>query len=203
LRAVAGLPQSYRRVLRDGAARAGAFRSRFSVTGIERDADAVVRARELAGGPNFIQADVRDYRPDLCAYDLAIIMSQSFGYFDAATNRDLLRRLANGVRPGGRVIIDLWSPQFFVTHQGERDLGLPDGIVRERKSVEGGRLFVHLDYPDGSADDFEWQLFTPSEMSSLADSVDLALIASCTDYDMAVEPCPAQPRIQFVLEREV
>ena len=177
------------------------FSRGYSVTGVERDAAAIARARELAGGPSYLQADVRDYQPDIGAYDLAIVMSQSFGHFDAATNRDLLRRLATGVRKGGRVILDLWNPEFFATHQGERDFELPDGIVRERKRVEDGRLFVHLDYPDGGHDDFEWQLFTPSEMISLADSVGLALIASCTDLDMTVEPCPAKPRIQFILER--
>jgi hypothetical protein len=78
---------------------------------------------------------------------------------------------------------------------------LPNGIVRERKRVEDGRLFVRLDYPDGGHDHFEWQLFTPSEMISLADSLGLTLIVSCTDFDLAVEPCPAKPRIQFVLER--
>jgi hypothetical protein len=40
-------------------------------------------------------------------------------------------------------------------------------------------------------------------MVSLADSVGLALIVSCTDFDMAEEPCPAKSRIQFVLERRV
>jgi SAM-dependent methyltransferase len=173
----------------------------YSVTGVERDAVAIARARELAGGPSYIQADVRDYQPDLGAYDLAIVMSQRFGHFDAATNRDLLRRLAIGVREGGRVVLDLWSSEFFATHQEDRDFELPDGIVHERKRVEDGRLFVHLDYPDGGHDDFEWQLFTPSEMISLADSTGLALIAYCTDFDMAVEPSPAKPRIQFVLER--
>jgi hypothetical protein len=78
---------------------------------------------------------------------------------------------------------------------------LPNGIVRERKRVENGRLFVHLDYPDGGHDDFEWQLFTPSEMISLADSIGLTLIVSGTDFDLGMEPCPAKPRIQFVLER--
>jgi SAM-dependent methyltransferase len=177
------------------------FSRGYSVTGVERDAAAIARARELAGGPSYIQADVRDYQPDIGAYDVAIVMSQSFGHFDAATNRDLLRRLTMGVREGGRVVLDLWSAEFFATHQGERDFELPDGIVRERKRVEDGRLFVHLDYPGGGYDDFEWELFTASEMSSLADSAGLGLIVSCTDFDLAVEPCPVKPRIQFVLER--
>ncbi len=173
----------------------------YSVTGVERDAAAVARARLLGGGPSYFQADVRDYQPDACAYDLAIVMSQSFGYFDTAMNRDLLRRLAASVREGGRVVLDLWNPQFFATHQGERDFELPDGIVSERKRVEGDRLFVHLDYPDGGADDFEWQLFTAGEMMSLANLAGLDLVVACTHFDVSVEPSPAQPRIQFVLER--
>lgn len=171
----------------------------YSVTGVERDVAAIAKARELGGGPSYVQVDVRDYQPEAC--DLAIVMSQSFGHFDAAMNRDLLRRLASGVRKGGRVVIDLWNAEFFATHQGEREFDLPDGIVREGKHVEEGRLFVHLDYPDGGADDFEWQLFTPAEMISMAGPIGLDLIVSCTEFDRAVEPSPAKPRIQFVLER--
>jgi SAM-dependent methyltransferase len=174
----------------------------YSVTGVERDAIAVTRARELAGGPNYIQVDVRDYLPETSAYDVAIIMSQSFAYFDAATNRDLLKRMGMGVREGGRVVLDLWNPEFFVTHQGEREFDLAHGIVRERKRVEDGRLFVHLDYPDGGHDDFEWQLFTPVKVRSLADSIGLALIVSCTDFDITAAPSANKPRVQFVLERE-
>lgn len=173
----------------------------YSVTGVERDAAAIAKACQLGGGPSYIRADVRHYQPDAGAYDLVIIMSQSFGHFDAAMNRDLLRRLASSVREGGRVVLDLWNPEFFAAHQGERDFDLPDGLVRETKRVEGGRLFVHLAYPDREHDDFEWQLFTPSEMLSLADSLGLALIVSCTDFDSAVRPCASKPRIQFVLER--
>jgi SAM-dependent methyltransferase len=74
---------------------------------------------------------VRDYRPEAAAYDLAIVMSQSFGYFDAAANRDLLQRLANGIRDGGRIILDLWNPEFFTAHQDQRDLQTPAGLVHE------------------------------------------------------------------------
>jgi SAM-dependent methyltransferase len=173
----------------------------YSVTGIERNALAVAKARELGNGPSYVQADIRNYQPSPCTFDVAIIMSQSFGYFSPTTNRDVLRRLTTGLREGGRVILDLWSPEFFTAHQGERDFESPAGIVRERKRMEHGRLFVHLDYPGGGADEFEWELFTPAKMSSLAESIGLALIVCCTDFDTAMKPYPEQPRIQFVLER--
>jgi SAM-dependent methyltransferase len=185
----------------------------YSVTGVERDGAAITKACELGGGPSYVQADIRDYEPEPRAYDLAIVMSQSFGHFDAAKNRALFRRLAAAVRKRGRVILDLWNPEFFETHQGKRGFELPDGIVRERKCVKNDRLFVHLkcvkddrlfvhlDYPDGGEDDFEWQLFTPTNMISLAGSIGLELIVSCTDFDRRMEPTPAKPRMQFVLER--
>jgi SAM-dependent methyltransferase len=120
----------------------------YSVIGIDRDADAIEKARALAGGPSYVNMEIRDYRPEPGAVDVAIVMSQSFGYFDAITNRDVLRRLAVSVREGGRIILDLWNQEFFAAHQGEREFETPGGVVRERKRLNGDRLFVQLDYPD-------------------------------------------------------
>lgn len=173
----------------------------YSVTGVDRDADAIAKARELAGGPSYVHADIREYRPAPGAFDVAIVMSQSFGYFDPTTNRDVLGRLTVSVRKGGRVILDLWNQEFFAAHQGERELETAGGVVRESKHLNGDRLCVQLDYPNGAHEEFEWQLFTPAKMISLAQSVGLGLMLSCTDFDITIAPSPAKPRIQFVLER--
>ena len=93
----------------------------YSVIGIDRNADIISKARELAGGPNYVVADIREYRPEPGAFDVAIVMSQSFGYFDAAANRDVLGQLATSVREGGRIILDLWNQEFFAAHQGKRE----------------------------------------------------------------------------------
>ncbi len=173
----------------------------YSVTGIERDAKTIAKARELGGGPTYLQIDVRDYRPEPGAFDVAMIMSQSFGYFDGTTNREVLRRIADGVREGGRVILDLWSAEFFVAHQGRYDFETPRGVVRETKRAERDRLFVRLDYPDGSQDNFEWQLFSPQQMISMAESVGLRQLFACTDFDEAMPLSPKNPRVQFLFER--
>ena len=151
--------------------------------GIDRDSHAIAKARALAGGPGYVNTDIRDYPPEPGAFDAAIVMSQSFGYFDSTTNRDVLARLAARVREAGRVILDLWSQKFFAAHQGERELQTSGGVVREGKRVEGDRLFVHLDYPDGGQDQFEWQLFSPNQMDSIAESVGLRSLLACTDFD--------------------
>jgi len=172
----------------------------YSVTGIDRDADAIAKARELGDGPNYVVADIRDYRPAPEKFDATIVMGQSFGHFDSGTNRDILRRLADAIRKRGRVILDLWNPEFFAAHQGERDLSTARGVVRESKRITGDRLVVRLDYPDGTQEQFEWQLFTPQQMEQLATAVGLGLLVSCTDFDMRRLPSPDNPRIQFVLE---
>ncbi|HEX4630347.1 MAG TPA: class I SAM-dependent methyltransferase [Chthoniobacterales bacterium] len=174
----------------------------YSVMGIERDTEAIAYARELGGGPEYLHADVHEHQPATSAYDVAIIMSQSFGFFDNETNRELLARLAGGIRKGGRIVLDLWTPDFFIAHQGERTLDTPSGPVRERKRFDHGRLRVHLTYPDGAEEDFDWQLFTPPQMKSFADSVGLTLATACTNFDSAEKPNAANPRIQFVLQKD-
>ena len=173
----------------------------YAVTGIDRDANAIAKARELGGGPKYVVADIRDYQPAPETFDAVIVMGQSFGHFDPGTNRDILRRLTDGVRKSGRVILDLWNPEFFKAHQDKRELKTSRGIVRESKCVDGDRVFVHLDYPDGTHEQFKWQMFTPAQTEQLANSIGLALLISCTDFETTTLPSPAEPRIQFLLER--
>ena len=173
----------------------------YAVTAVDRDAGAVAKAQELGDGPEYVQADIREYQPPPSAHDVAIVMSQSFGYFDDETNRELLARLAGGIRKGGRILLDLWNPDFFRAHQGERTLETPSGIVCEEKRIHGGRLLVHLTYPDGAGEDFDWQLFTPAKMKLSAESAGLILATVCTNFDATEQPNAANPRIQFVLQK--
>jgi len=62
-------------------------------------------------------------------------------------------------------------------------------------------LFVYLDYPVGGEDNFEWQLFSPAQMISMAESVGLRQLLACTDFDEATPPSLSNPRIQFLFER--
>lgn len=172
----------------------------YSVTGIDRDPHAITKARQLGDGPHYLVADIRDYQPEAKTFDAIIIMGQSFGHFDATTNREVLGQLAAGLREGGRIILDLWNREFFVAHQGTRELNTEKGIVRESKRVESDRLLVHLQYPDGVNEKFEWQLFTPEEMEQLAKAVGLRLLAECSGFDLKKPPSPADPRLQFVLQ---
>jgi SAM-dependent methyltransferase len=172
----------------------------YVVTGIDRDADAIAKARELGAGPRYICGDIRDYQAAPRSFDAAFVMGQSFGYFDEVTNRDVLGRLAESVRDRGRIILDLWNPEFFAVHQGQHNLETPRGVVRENKHLKHDRLFVQLEYPGGDRENFEWQLFTPIQMERFAESVGLMLFRSCSGFDATKVPSSDDPRLQFLLE---
>ena len=173
----------------------------YAVTGIDRDTRAIERACQLAGGASYVAADIRDYQLRPEGFDAVTVMGQSFGHFDLEANLDVLRRLAVGVRKRGRVILDLWNPEFFAKHQGKRELNSPRGAVRETKRIEDDRLLVELKYPDGAREKFEWQLFSPRQMEDVAEAAGLTVVIACSGFDPKNLPSPSDPRIQFVLER--
>ena len=173
----------------------------YEVTGVERDTQAIATARDQAGGPTYVQADVRDYQPDTSAFDAVVIMSQSFGYFDPDTNASLLGKLARALRPDGRLLLDLWNPAFFLLRQGQRTFELPGGSVRETTRLDQGRLFSRLDYPGGGHDAFEFQTFSVEEMAHFAEPLGLGLVTACTNFEAGNPSSESNPRIQFVLAR--
>ena|ERR1051326_3866721 len=173
----------------------------YTVTGIDRDPAAIAHARKLGGGAKYVVADIREYQPEPERFDVAIVIGQSFGHFDSATNREILKRLGCSVRKPGRVILDVWNPEFFGVHQGERELKTSSGVVRETKHVKGGRLFVELMYPGGNHEHFQWQLFTPEQVEGLAKEVELDLLIACCGFDTTSFPSPLDPRLQYVLAR--
>ena len=173
----------------------------YIVTGVDRDEKAIAAARERGGGPTYVQADVRDYLPVLGSFDAVVIMSQSFGYFDADTNGHLLARLGRALRADGRLILDLWNPAFFLPRQGQRSFHLSVGTVQETTRMEGDRLFTRLEYPDGKEDAFEFQTFSPTQMAQFVEGFGLHLLTACTSFNVEVPPSTDNPRIQYVLVR--
>ena len=99
------------------------------------------------------------------------------------------------------MVIDGWNPDFFRTRLEPRSFDLPQGTVRESKTLEADRLKVRLAYPDGSGDFFEWQVFTPAEMTHFAASAGLEHGGSCTLFEAGIAPSREQPKIQHVLAR--
>lgn len=175
----------------------------YAVTGVDVDPRALDAARERAGGdPEFVEADMRDLGELGEEFDAVICMWQSFGHFDAATNRSVLAEIAGRLRPGGRLVLDLYNRRFFEPRQGVRRIERNGIEIEERKEVRDGRLFVRLRYGDsGAVDRFEWQVFTTDEIVAVAAREGFAPRLTCREFDEARPASEDCPRMQLVFDR--
>ncbi|MFC1475475.1 class I SAM-dependent methyltransferase [Candidatus Zixiibacteriota bacterium] len=97
----------------------------FQVTGVDRTASYLDRAKEHAGNHDvqveFIQKDMRRFRRD-DTYDAAINMFTSFGYFaDPHDDRQVLANVCHSLKPGGRFILEIMGKEILARIFKTRD----------------------------------------------------------------------------------
>ena len=104
------------------------------VTGVDRTRFLLDRARDrarLAGvAVEFVEADMRDFRRP-AAFDLAISLFTSFGYFaDRADDVTVLRNVRESLRTHGALVIDVVGKEWLARHfQPTRTTDFADGAV--------------------------------------------------------------------------
>jgi SAM-dependent methyltransferase len=175
----------------------------YDVMGVDADAAALsIARRERADRPiTFLRADMRDLRAVPTGRDAVICMWQSFGYFDADQNFAVLRGNRDRLRPGGRLVLDIYHHDFFEAHQGHVET-IRNGVqIVEDKRVHSGRLTVSLTFDGRPGDTFNWQLFTAGEIEEFAAEGGLRMVLACSDFNEDVAPSPDTPRMQLVFER--
>jgi SAM-dependent methyltransferase len=136
----------WRRTARGGDATAGLLCCLSR--GIDISGKAIARARALARpGCTFEVADILRYETSE-RYDV-ILLREVLYYLPEQALGGFLRRVADWLNPGGKIIIQMWSPG---THAGAiaaiRDCGLP--IQQETARQSGGgdeRVFLVLSGP--------------------------------------------------------
>lgn len=179
----------------------------YKVTGLDFSPRALSIAADRADGAvTLVEGDMRDLSCVPGDFDAALIMWQSFGYFDADTNIDILGQVRDKLRQGGRFVLDIYNLDFFAQHQGERVVQAGGHTITENRQVYrdagGVRLRVTLDYGQGiPADTFDWQLFAPGDIQSIAEQIGFRALVLCTGFDEAQEVTDESPRMQLVLDR--
>jgi len=129
-------------------------RKGFCVTGVDRTARYLDRARRSSAGLDveWVREDARQFvRPD--AFDLAINLYTSFGYFeDPADDLLLLRNVAKSLRPGGTLVMQMHGKEIIAKRFAERTWGEHGDLVW---------LQEHRLLPNFSAIEDRWTLLTP------------------------------------------
>lgn len=118
----------------------------YRVTGVDRSAGMLQRAREKAGpgGPEFIEGDLRTL--DLGrTFDAAVMMFAVLGY--QIENEDVLAALATvrrHLKPGGLFAFDCWyGPAVLRDRPGERARTFRDGDREVIRVVRGDLNVLH------------------------------------------------------------
>ena len=106
----------------------------FTVTGVDRTRFLLDHARDRATAAgadvHWVEQDMGDFvRP--AAFDLAINVFTSFGYFDdAAENRRVLENVLASLKPDGTFVFDHLGKEFLAArYQPTRSESLPGGAI--------------------------------------------------------------------------
>jgi SAM-dependent methyltransferase len=175
----------------------------YLVTGIDRNAALLGRARE-AGGPRatFIEMDMRRLADLEQQWDAIISMWASIGYFGAQENEQLLADMRACLAWGGRLVLDVYNHDFYELRQGQRRLERSGQEVIEQMQVTGDRVNVELRYSGHDViDRFSWQVFRPSDVRDLARALGFEPLVLCTAFDETQTVSPAHGRMQLVWAR--
>jgi SAM-dependent methyltransferase len=175
----------------------------YRVIGLDRDPAVLAEARRRDGAAvRYVEGDTRQLDAYADAFDAVICLWQSFGYFDDATNAAVLRGMVACLRPGGRLILDLYHRSFFAARQGEQRFERAGVAIVSRSRLAGDRLAVELTYAGSEPGDrFDWRLYMPDEVVERAETAGLRATLACADFQEGRSPSEESPRMQFVFER--
>ena len=124
----------------------------YSVEGVDSSATLVSYATrcayEQATRARFVQADMRElaYAQQ---FDAALVMNSSLGFFDDATNRATLKRIASALLDGGKVLLQCLNPyQIDKYLQGFRGgwHALAGGYLLHEASFAPRTATLHMNY---------------------------------------------------------
>lgn len=174
----------------------------YQVTGIDRDAAAIEEARRRVAGAWFLMLDLQELNSLATEFDAAMILWQSFGYFDSATNDRILGDIASLLRPGGRLLLDLYHPGFVEAHAGTQTTVRAPDCRSITNVVDDGRMTSVIEYDDGSTECMDFELLDPEDLSARASRHGWSVIEACRWWDASRPPSAEDQRYQLVLERE-
>ena len=95
----------------------------------------------------FVEGDMRAlaYRE---AFDALVVLSTSFGFFDDGTNQQVLGSIAEALKPGGRVLLQLLDPVTCIERQRQRyyEEERPEGIYHTETWFDPATFVSHSEF---------------------------------------------------------
>lgn len=180
------------------------------MTGIDRGAGFLEIARKQAQsmqvGVDYQQGDMRslDYKDE---FDGVLLLFTSFGYFNDDENLQVLRNIAQALKPGGWVIFDTHNRDVFLKNMQPDHVTEKEGnlmIDRGSFDSQSGRWYnQRIVIRDGIRRDkpFFVRLYNPNEIRALLEQAGLELSQLYGGWDG--QPISTESRRMIIIGRKV
>lgn len=171
----------------------------YAVTGLDISVAALRDARQRHPGPRYVALDQRHVGHMPWVFDGALVLWNSLGFAGRGADLDMMAGLARVVRRDGRVVLDLYHPEWLARNDksGEPDARGP----AVRRWTRDGRCFHEIRYASGVVDDIQFDVYQPDEARDLCRRAGFAPRLAMTGWDAASPPRDDAPRYQLVCER--
>jgi SAM-dependent methyltransferase len=171
----------------------------YRVTGLDVSIDALREARRTVPGMRLIAMDQRHIGLFRWTFDAAVILWNSIGFGTRGGDLDTLRGLRSVLRPGGRVLLDLYHPGWLADHELN---GVADAQgVSVRRWLQAGRCMHEIRYRSGSVDDIQFNVYHPEEMRAVAAATGFLVERELVWWNAELRPGPEHARYQMILAR--
>jgi ubiquinone/menaquinone biosynthesis C-methylase UbiE len=139
----------------------------------------------------FVEGDMRalSYRDE---FDALVVLSTSFGFFDERTNQQVLGSIAQALKPGGRVLLQLLDPVTCIERQRQRyyEEERQEGVYHTETWFDPATFVSHSEFRftdrDGVThrwDDHERiRVYTLPELRRMFDRAGLEMCAAYGDF---------------------
>lgn len=172
----------------------------YDVVGVDRDAGAIATAAKHAPQARFVKGDQRTLDGVDGPFDAVLVLWQSFGYFDRDENNAVLQRLASVLRPGGRLLLDLYHPGYWREHQGVREEPR-GGVSSITDTVSGDRISSRIEYTGGDVEMMDFELIEPEDLAMRAGAFGLTPVDQCCWWDPRRPPEKTEARYQSIFQK--
>ena len=171
----------------------------YAVTGVDINVDALLKAHRSSPRPRYVVLDQRHIGRMRWVFDAALVLWNSLGFVGRTVDLKTLAGFAEVLRPGGKVILDLYHPDWLERNQksGERDDRGP--VIR--RWVHRGRCFHEIRYASGRIDAIQFDIYQPQEIRDLAQRAGLEPLVEMASWRAASLPDAQLPRYQLVCVR--
>ncbi|MBI1818098.1 MAG: class I SAM-dependent methyltransferase [Deltaproteobacteria bacterium] len=168
----------------------------YTVTGLDISVEALLSAKSRAPGPRYVALDQQHIGRMRWEFDAALFMWNSLGFVGRGADLETLTGVAKVLRPGGKVVFDLYHPDWL--RQNERAGEADRGAVSVRRWMRGSRCLHEIRYDSGRVDDIQFDVYQPDEIRDLSRRAGLEPVTDMVWWDSDSRPSANSPRYQLI-----